>query len=160
MDRPTRLLQTLVSSAKKIKVLLFLLPLLGIILFLHQKNTQLQTLSEEIALLEKKRSCFQKKDPQKTETLSLLVPELARVTALAHHYPDHPMLQERLAFLQSGSNRIRWAQSKLQNPVQMNDDDLRKFLELMDGVSIKEFDLRKQKEKGDENVYLINVELK
>lgn len=113
------------------------------------------------------------------EALPLLTPELSRVQALARQYPSNSALQERLSFLQGDKNRIRFLQQaersgpffqetehKMQNTVQMNEDDLRKFLTAIEATSkdrplliIKEFELKKLKEKADETVYNVQAEL-
>ncbi len=113
------------------------------------------------------------------ETLPLLTPELSRVQALARQYPSNSALQERLSFLQGEKNKIRFIQQaqrsgsffqeteyKMQNTVQMNEDDLKKFLAAVETDSkdrplliIKEFELKKLKEKADETVYNVQAEL-
>lgn len=113
------------------------------------------------------------------ETLPLLTPELSRVQALAKQYPSNSALQERLSFLQGDKNKIRFIQQaersgsffqetehKMQNTVQMNEDDLKKFLAAIEADSkdrplliIKEFELKKLKEKADETVYNVQAEL-
>ncbi len=113
------------------------------------------------------------------ETLPLLTPELSRVQALAKQYPSNSALQERLSFLQGDKNRIRFTQQaersgsffqetehKMQNSVQMNENDLIKFLTAIEADSkdrplliIKEFELKKLKEKADETVYNVQAEL-
>ena len=113
------------------------------------------------------------------ETLSLLTPELCRVQALARQYPSNSALQERLSFLQGDKNRIRFIQQaehsgpffqetehKMQNSVQMNEDDLKKFLTTLEAdakdrplLIIKEFELKRLKEKADETVYNVQAEL-
>lgn len=117
---------------------------------------------------------------QVVETLPLLKPELNRVQALAWQYPSNTALQERLSFLQGDKNRIRFIQAaersgpffqetehKMQNSVQMNEDDLRNFLSVIEDkdakdrpiLFIKTFDLQRVKEKADEIVYNVQVEL-
>lgn len=116
---------------------------------------------------------------QTIESLALLAPELSRIQALARQYPTHSALQERLSFLQSDKNRIHFIQQeqrlgpsfqeteyKMQNAVQMNEADLKKFLSLIDTseadhplLLVKSFDLKRFKEKGDEFVYQIQMEL-
>ena len=116
---------------------------------------------------------------QVIETLPLLTPELSRVQALARQYPSNSALQERLSFLQGDKNRIRFTQQaersgpffqetehKMENSVQMNEDDLIKFLTAIEADSkdrplliIKEFELKKLKEKADETVYNVQAEL-
>jgi len=113
------------------------------------------------------------------EALPLLRPEQSRVQALARQYPAHTALQDRLSFLQGDKNRIRFTEQNhrfgslfqeteynMQNTVQMNEDDLRKFLTLIEEASqgrplliVKDFQLKKLKEKADEIVYNIQVEL-
>jgi hypothetical protein len=144
-------------------------------------------LKKQKAKQDKAWELAQKSDPrylsQAVESLSLLAPELHRVQALTRQYPENRALQERLSFLQGEKNRIKFVQQteraaptfhetelKLQNPVQMNDDDLRKFLVAVEGDDysaneerplfvIKEFELMKQREKADETVYNIQVEM-
>ena len=104
---------------------------------------------------------------QVIETLPLLTPELSRVQALAKQYPSNSALQERLSFLQGDKNRIRFTQQaersgsffqetehKMQNSVQMNENDLIKFLTAIEADSkdrplliIKEFELKSSKKK-------------
>ena len=113
------------------------------------------------------------------EALPLLTPEISRVQALARQYPSNGALQERLSFLQGDKNKIRFTQQaersgssfqetehKMQNTVQMNEDDLKKFLTDIEAVSkgrplliIKDFELKKVKEKADETVYNVQAEL-
>jgi hypothetical protein len=117
---------------------------------------------------------------QVVETLPLLKPELNRVQALARQYPSNTALQERISFLQSDKNRIHFIQvdqrsgpffqeteHKMQNSVQMNEDDLRNFLTVIEDKNTKDrpllfmktFDLKRLKEKADEIVYNVQVEL-
>lgn len=113
------------------------------------------------------------------ETLPLLTQELSRVQALAKQYPSNSALQERLSFLQGDKNKIRFIQQaersgsffqetehKMQNTVQMNEDDLKQFLTAIEADSknrplliVKEFELKKLKEKADETVYNVQAEL-
>jgi hypothetical protein len=117
---------------------------------------------------------------QAVESATLLVPELQRVQALARQYPENRALQERLSFLQRDRNRIRFIQQterqgscfretelQMQHQVQMNEADLKKFLAAVEGEEkqdrplfvIKDLVLKKQKEKADETVYLVQAEL-
>jgi hypothetical protein len=117
---------------------------------------------------------------QSVEALPLLTPELNRVQALVRQYPSNISLQERLSFLQGDKNRIRFTQIaqregrffqetelKMQNSVQMNDDDLKKFLAAIEDheesgrplLVMKVFELKKTKEKADEFVYNIQAEI-
>ena len=141
-------------------------------LFLKEQKTK-QDYAWELA--QKNNPCYLS---QIVESLPLLTPELHRVQALSRQYPENQVLRERLAFLQGEKNRIRFVQQiertgpffhetelKLQNAVQMNTDDLRKFLVAVEGddysanLVIKEFELFKQREKADEVVYNIQMEM-
>jgi hypothetical protein len=190
MDRSKRLLQTLFFSAKSLKdktfllFPLFLIPLASVLWVLREKEAKLKAMAETVELLEQKASstqAFYAKERRfvnnphylslMIETISLLAPELQRVQALAKQYPENLRLQERLSFLQGDKNRIRFVQQaetefKMQNPVQMNENDLKKFLTAIEDPTIekpllimKEFDLKRQKEAGDEIVYHMNAEL-
>jgi hypothetical protein len=113
---------------------------------------------------------------QTIETIPLLQGEHQRVAALAKQFPDNPSLKERLLFLESGQNQIRFEHRGddldlyLTHRVQMDLSDLRKFLEAVEGdrydatqkkpfLVMKKFDLLKCYEKGDEKVYSIHAEL-
>jgi hypothetical protein len=117
---------------------------------------------------------------QVVEAIPLLIPELNRVQALARQYPSNTALQERLSFLQGDKNRIRFIQHtqhegpffqetelKMANTVQMNEDDLRKFLAAIEAnesndrplLLVKEFELKKTQEKADEIVYNVQAEI-
>jgi hypothetical protein len=203
MDRTRGFLQNIVLSAKNIRsksfilTALFLLPLCLAYGYLQGKDLDLKAFAQKIETLEQKARSLQrqaarqekiweqakKSKPeylsQAVEALPLLVPELHRVQALARQYPENRLLQDRLSFLQSEKNRIRFiqymertgpffqeAELKMQNTVQMNENDLKNFLAAVEDANqerpilvIKDFDLKKQKEKADEAVYNIQVEL-
>jgi hypothetical protein len=203
MDRTKRVLQDLLrltQSLRRISPLfllpLCLIPLCLVIVLLERKNGTLKTWTEQTELLEQKAISshrlkamqqqlwqrVQKSHPhylsQVIEALPLLIPELRRVQALARQYPENRALQERLFYLQSDKNRIRFTQEaqregpffqeteiKMQNTVQMNEDDLRKFLYAIEEqedrplLLVKDFDLKKIKEKADETVFTVQVEL-
>ncbi len=116
--------------------------------------------------------------PHVLESLPLLTPELLRVQALARQYPANSSLQERLSFLQGDKNRIRFSQQaerrgpsfqetefKMQSAVQMNEDDLKNFLTSIEEgkdrplLFVKDFELKRVKEKSDEMVYNLQAEL-
>jgi hypothetical protein len=202
MDSPSKFLQNLISSAKKVKVSegflisLALLPLCLILGYLYHKSARLHELAESADQLHAKASSLQsrlkaqemrwalvQKSPpnyltQAIESLPLLTPELRRIQALARQYPENALIQERLAFLQGDKNRIHFVKEaeragpffeerehKMHTSVQMNEDDLKKFLFAIEGeephplLIIKHFELKKQKEKSDETVYNIQTEL-
>lgn len=112
---------------------------------------------------------------QNVESLSLLQGEKVRVTALAKQFPENRFLTERLQFLQSDQNQIRFDELRdgrelklsFSHRVQMDLDDLKNFLAAIEGDSaldkpflvMKKFDLIKCYEKGDEKVYSIHAEI-
>jgi hypothetical protein len=190
MDRITRRLQNIVLSAKNLKqrlwiIPLFWIPLLLVMGILQTKHARLKIISEEIDQLEQKSAHLQLQKERQQETLNqidkrgpnylsqtveklpLLAPELQRVQALARQYPENSALQERLSFLQGDKNRIRLIeisphQFKLLSSVQMNTDDLRKFLlavegETYSGIEFQELFLQRQREKSDEWVYTLQA---
>ncbi len=196
MDSLPKFLQNLIFSAKKLKNLeffffpLLLLPLCGVVGYLHIKNLRLKELSQTVELLEKKATLLQqRKDKQEErwalvkksspnelqqtlEAIPLLTAEQQRVQALAKQYPGNPAIQDRLSFLKGDKNRIRLIKGEerlqereysLQNPVQMNTEDLKNFLSALEAktqlIIIKTFDLKKHQDKTDEIVYTVQAEL-
>gem|GEM_PF-4887842 len=169
-----------------------------LLVFLYQKNGYLEYLSQTIEPLEKKAQTLQKKrwiqeqnwqkvqksNPNylvnRVEAISLLKAERDRIHSLAKQYPDNPLLQERVAFFQEGTNRILFLpqsyrigsqllerELKLQNSVQMDEEELREVLSFLEEETIpekpflliKEFTLSKKKEKGDERVYEVKFDI-
>ena len=139
----------------------------------HRLKTKQQTLWQHV----------QQSNPryleQVVEALPLLKSELHRVQALARQYPENRQLQERLSYLQGDQNRIRFVPStersgsffqetelKMQNGVQMNEDDLKSFLTSIEETAegrplliVKNLEIKKLKEKADETVYVAQVEI-
>jgi hypothetical protein len=164
--------------------------------FFVRQHKKLKTLSTEVEVLvslaealEKQKGLYAQMKEQmarapgdyvkKTvEGVQLLKGERLRAAALAKQFPDNISLRERLQFLASDQNHICFdtaregtgVQLRLRRRVQMDGDDLRKFLELVEGdrydatqgrplLVMKKFDLLKCYEKGDEKVYSIDAEL-
>jgi hypothetical protein len=120
------------------------------------------------------------------EKLSFLEDEARRVQALSMHQKDNSILQRRLDFLRSGENKIIFTEGarhqekgfqeveeKMQHPLEMNEDDLKKLLVLIEGVTINsyspkqgrpqlvitDFDLTKHRSPSDEEVYVVDLKL-
>jgi hypothetical protein len=118
------------------------------------------------------------------ESLVFLESEMKRLHARSMYQKDSDALLKRLEFLKG--NRLVFAEvkrdqgeliqeveEKLQHPVEMNEDDLKKLLVLIEGVSInpysakegrphlliKEFDLSKRKALPDEEVFVVDFQL-
>ena len=87
------------------------------------------------------------------EKLPFLEDEARRVQALTLHQKENHTLQKRLDFLRSGDNRISFVatrhgqepglqetETKWLHPVEMNEEDLKKLLVFIEGVSIHPYD--------------------
>ena len=120
------------------------------------------------------------------ETLPLLEPEVKRLQALFPHHPTEQPLVERLKFLKEGQNKILLVEEKrlargplyeveerLHHPVEMNEEELKKLLVLVEGVtihpysprkerpelSVLEFDLKKKKNFSGDEMYGVDLKL-
>lgn len=120
------------------------------------------------------------------ESLILLEPEARRLQAILSHQKENRSLTHRLEFLKSGKNQIVFIEEarrsteqlleieeNLRHPVELNEEDLKKLLVLIEGVTInpyspvqgrpqllfKEFDLVKQSAPSEEEIYMINFKL-
>jgi hypothetical protein len=204
MERTTRVVQNFLRLTQDLRkssplflLLLCLAPLCIVVWVLQSKNDNLEMAAGRIEILEQKAlsaqhikikqqsawELAQKSNPlylsQTVEALPLLTPELHRVQALARQYPKNRSLHERLFFLQSDKNKIRFVQTaersdsffqeselKMEHSVQMNEDDLKTFLAAIEEPAkdrpllvIKSFELKKLKEKADETVYDVQIEV-
>lgn len=176
---------------------LFLLPLLCLLLFYQNKRSRLEELKSTIAALEvSARQAAKEKELQKeleatvdphfldkyVESLVFLEPEIKRLQALHTHHPNNDSLAKRLYFLKEGQNKLtlieekrdrNGIEQKLQHPIEMNEEDLKKLLVLVEGVLIHpyipkkerpdlaflEFDLSKKQGFGEEEVYVVDFTL-
>jgi len=120
------------------------------------------------------------------ESFVLLEPEIRRLQATLQHQKEKLILSKRLEFLKNGNNRICFAEEKrrssdafqeveekLDHSVEMNEEDLKKLLALIEGVSIppyhplpgkpqlifREFNMTKQLTFSEEEVYVIDFKL-
>jgi hypothetical protein len=118
------------------------------------------------------------------ETLAFLEHEVKRLQASAYDSDD--MSKKRLAFLKEGSNRLLFSEEKIrhnetvqeteekqQHPVEMNEEDLKKLLSLIEGTAIgpylpksnrpqliiKNFELSKKPVSSEEDVFVVNMQL-
>jgi len=161
---------------------------------LHQRAIELQQRSQASEKEEKKetairlllREADRKYLEEKLETLVFLQPEMKRLQALSLHRKDPEMLLQRLDFLKSGKNQLVFVEGerrnlsgsieveeKTQHPIEINDEDLKRLLVLIEGrpidpysppqgrphLAVKNFDLSKKKSPLDEEVYVVNFEL-
>lgn len=120
------------------------------------------------------------------ETLYFLEPEIKKIEALLLDSPNDESLKKRLHFLKEGPNRLLFSEiqtrqqsrfqeveEKQQRLVEMNEEDLKKILSLIEGVTIwpygpkekrpqliiKDFQLSKKEISSEEFVYAINMHL-
>ena len=161
---------------------------------LEQTISVLQSQSLEVSSRQKKNdSCLAELTQadrsyldKHLESLTLLETEMRRLQAVMQHQKESTHLARRLEFLKSGENRIclveekrrsdnklQEIEEKLQHPVEMNEEDLKKLLVLIEGVSInpyspiqgrpqlifRDFDLTKQMAPSEEEVYVIDLKL-
>lgn len=177
----------------------FLLPLFALLLFYSHKKSGLEELERKITLLSA-RAAEEKKEKEKelispcdpyfldkyVESLPLLEPEMKRLAALLPHHFDNEALAQRLKFLKDGQNKILFIEEKrtprgsvqeieekLQHSVEMNEEDLKKLLVLVEGVtihpyspkmerpdiSVLEFDLTRKKSFNEEEVFEVDLKL-
>lgn len=120
------------------------------------------------------------------ETLTFLFPELKKLEAIFLENPYDEQLGKRLQFLKEGGNTLvfseeqvrsnatfREVEEKQQHPVEMNEEDLKKLLCFIEGVTIwpygpkegrpqliiKDFRLSKKILSSQEKVYVVSMQL-
>lgn len=120
------------------------------------------------------------------ETLCFLEPEIKKTEALLNENPSDDALNKRLHFLKEGPNRLLFTEQqtrqhqhfqeveeKQQHLVEMNEEDLKKTLSLIEGVTIwpygpkekrpqliiKDFQLSKKELSSGESVFVVNMHL-
>lgn len=154
---------------------------------IYKKSKQLQTLhqkeSDFLASLKNPDHFYIDKH---LETLCFLEPEIKKTEALLLDSPNDETLKKRLHFLKEGPNRLLFSEvqtrqqnrfqeveEKQQHLVEMNEEDLKKTLSLIEGVTIwpygpkekrpqliiKDFQLSKKEISSQEFVYAINMHL-
>ncbi len=120
------------------------------------------------------------------ETLTFLLPEIKKLEAISQEHPDEEQALKRLSFLKDGGNALvfseeqiranstfREIEEKQQHPIEMNEEDLKKLLCLIEGVTIwpygpkegrpqliiKDFKLSKKEINPQEKVFVVSMEL-
>lgn len=145
-----------------------------------------ETLRKEITLL----SALKNPDPhyldKNIETLTFLLPEIKKLEAISLENPHDEHILKRLAFLKEGGNALvfseeqirtnstfREIEEKQQRSIEMNEEDLKKLLCLIEGVTIwpygpkeglpqliiKDFKLSKKEISPQEKVFVVSMEL-
>ena len=120
------------------------------------------------------------------ETLTFLEPEIKKIEALFSDTAIDETLQKRLHFLKEGSNRFLFAEDKIrsgdklrevyekqQQPVEIDEEDLKKLLALIEGVTIwpygpkegrpqliiQDFLLSKKRHQAQDHIFVVNMNI-
>jgi hypothetical protein len=120
------------------------------------------------------------------ETLTFLLPEVKKLETIQLENPEEESIGKRLQFLKEGGNRLTFAEEQIrsnelfreleekqQHPVEMNEEDLKKLLCLIEGVTIwpygpkegrpqliiKDFRLSKKELPSQEKVFVVSIQL-
>lgn len=120
------------------------------------------------------------------ETLTFLLPEVKKLEAISLENPQDEQISKRLQFLKEGGNALvfseeqirtnetfREIEEKQQHPIEINEEDLKKLLCLIEGITIwpygpkegrpqliiKDFRLSKKEISPQEKVFVISIQL-
>jgi hypothetical protein len=120
------------------------------------------------------------------ETLTFLLPEVKKLEAISIENPQDEQILKRLQFLKEGGNALvfseeqirnneifREIEEKQQHPIEINEEDLKKLLCLIEGITIwpygpkegrpqliiKDFKLSKKETSPQEKVFVISMQL-
>ncbi len=120
------------------------------------------------------------------EPLTFLEPEIKKTETVLFENPNEEKLKKRLRFLKEGTNRLRFIETHTrthgtfleveedqQNPVEIDEEDLKKILSLVEGVTIwpygpkekrpqliiRDFELSKKENSSQDYVFVINMNL-
>jgi hypothetical protein len=120
------------------------------------------------------------------ETLTFLLPEIKKLEAIQSENPDEEQIAKRLQMLKDGSNQLRFSEEQIcsnelfreteemqQQIVELNEEDLKKLLCLIEGVTIwpygpkegrpqliiKDFRLSKKELSSHEKVFVVSIQL-
>lgn len=120
------------------------------------------------------------------ETLTFLLPEMKKLETIQSENPEEQQTGKRLQFLKGGNNRLVFSEEQIrsndifreieevqQHPVEMNEEDLKKLLCLIEGITIwpygpkekrpqliiKDFKLSKKELSSQEKVFVVSMQL-
>ena len=120
------------------------------------------------------------------ETLTFLLPEMKKLEAFQREHPEDEQISKRLFSLKATQNRLtfseeqirtnalfREVEEKQQHPIEMNEEDLKKLLCLIEGVTIwpygpkegrplfiiKDFTLCKKELFAKEKIFVVSMQL-
>jgi hypothetical protein len=154
---------------------------------IHMKMVVMQeSQKKESALL----SALKSPDPQyldkHVETLTFLLPEIKKLETIQLENPEEEQIAKRLQLLKNGGNRLRFSEEEIranelfreteekqQQSIDINEEDLKKLLCLIEGVTIwpygpkegrpqliiKDFKLTRKELSPNEKVYVVMMQL-
>lgn len=120
------------------------------------------------------------------ESLTFLLPEIRKLELMVEENPENIGASKRLFFLKGGGNRLLFKEEGIrsgsglremeeiqQSPVEMNEEDLKKLLCLIEGITIwpygpkegkpqlivKDFKLSKKQTIAQQHVFLVSLQL-
>jgi hypothetical protein len=120
------------------------------------------------------------------EPLTFLLPEIKKLETIQLENPDEEQIAKRLQWLKEGDNRLRFSEEQIranalfreteekqQHSVELNEEDLKKLLCLIEGITIwpygpkegrpqliiKEFKLTKKELSSYEKVFVVSMQL-
>ena len=120
------------------------------------------------------------------ETLTFLLPEIKKLETIQSENSEDEQLVKRLQWLKEGGNRLRFSEEQIranelfreteekqQSPVELNEEDLKKLLSLIEGTTIwpygpkegrpqliiKDFKLVKKELPSHEKVFVVTMQL-
>jgi hypothetical protein len=120
------------------------------------------------------------------ETLTFLLPEIKKLEAIQSENSEDDQIAKRLQWLKEGGNRLRFSEEQIrvnelfreteekqQTPVELNEEDLKKLLCLIEGTTIwpygpkegrpqlivKDFTLIKKELPSHEKVFAVTMQL-
>lgn len=134
-------------------------------------------------------SSLKNPDPQyldkHIETLTFLLPEIKKLETILFENQEEEQISKRLQFLKDEGNRLRFSEEQIrsnelfreieeqqQHPIELNEEDLKKLLCLIEGVTIwpygpkegrpqliiKDFKLTKKAISSHEKVFVISMQ--
>src|SRR5579872_5838628 len=184
-------------------ILVFLVPTLYLLFFFYARNEELNNLDKRITLLQKKELHLKQAEEREkiflkemavadhfyldkyVETLVFLEPEIQKLKLAGVALEENTPANKRWRFLEE-SNRILFhkenmrtssllkeTEEKQVRPVEMHEQDLKRVLSLVEGVTIssygpkenmpqfliKNFELSKKSLSAQEGVFVISMEL-
>jgi len=120
------------------------------------------------------------------ETLTFLLPEIKKLETLQLENPDDEQTIKQLQSLKEGNNRLRFSEEQIRNnelfreteeqqqqPIKLNEEDLKKLLCLIEGITIwpygpkegrpqliiSDFKLTKNELPSHEKVFIVSMQL-